>query len=148
MKNFIFLLFLPALLFAQPAVKTVPNSHQSQQILNTTINAGSATSDAVSIKYWSGAGTLFLYLNASGATQDLTVEFQLYDSQADQWFGYYSDSDDWTDLATIGSAKLAGKYVYIDCGEITGWANADSIRFKFTFNEAINLTVQAWFGGQ
>lgn len=152
MRYLLILLALSFFAFGQTAtVKSIPQWHESIQVYSDTVKATTVTTNTVSAKEWNGSVTLFFVIDSlTGSTNygDLTVEYELYDKQSGVWYHYYSDSDNNTDLVTIGGAKVRTDGVFCRMNDASSWSVADSVRWKLTQASADTMVVALRVGGQ
>lgn len=145
-KLILFIMLLPLLLSAQITVKTYPQPHSVANVFNDTLKGAAATTNAIYIRQWSGTITLFFYMDTtdSGTPSALSVKSQVYNPLTAQWY------DDFTNDAafSIGAALWAEKYIYVNYGQYSDNAQADSVRWVLTPNAADTGVVRLDVGGQ
>jgi hypothetical protein len=173
MKTLLFLILMSVAIWAQTAVKTVPQSHDWIRIYDGLLGDngdGVDTTDAFSPKQWEGVLTLACEIDTGdvdvSGTPDscLSVYFQIKrryvypgNQAVDQdWMGYY----DGTDVTKVKIDTVARSVINTDAClfymnpaaemSTTGeWAWADSIRFILGIGVGDSLeSVKLDVGGQ
>lgn len=140
----ILILLIASLAYSQSAVKTVPNKHQTVNILNTTSFEATATTSAISTADWNGAAVAYCYFDtATGETtlNAITIAPQVYNSLTATWHDYFDGGT----MVTIANTVWDEDYVYVTLGTYDDWAPSDSVRFVVVADTG---TVRIDIGGQ